>query len=356
MKKLKIKIFLLFLAVLILCAAVFMCVYALLANQLDSQKAAERWQGEGDMPYAQISCFMSPVHTLTKDDIYMFRQTVQTKLDEASLDVPEGAGLFRDAWSTSGSVTISSDHGSGTASVIAVGGYYFDFHPIKLLSGSYIAESDVMDDRVLLDEEIAWLLFGGTDLEGMSVQINGMPFYVGGVISREDDMGSTNAYSSGAGIYMSFDAYYKINQKGAECYEILLPEPVDGFALTLMTENFTITDSEMLQNTGRYSVSKIFEIIKDFGTRSMRGGRAVYPYWENAARYYEDWCAFMLFLACAFLVLPAVLLAVSIVKAYIIGRRRLGEAIPEIKEKLDESIDRSRIKRRNKKGQHLAAK
>ena len=55
--------------------------------------------------------------------------------------------------------------------MLAVGGQFFEFHPLRLLSGSYIAEGDLSPDRVLLDRELAWELFGGTELTGMSVEV-----------------------------------------------------------------------------------------------------------------------------------------------------------------------------------------
>jgi len=100
-------------------------------------------------------------------------------------------------------------------SVIAVGGNFFDFHPIRLLSGNYITPDDLMQDRVLLDEETAWLLFGGTELSGMSFKINGVPFVVAGVIQREQDFASEKAYSSGMGIYMSYDGYSSLFEEAA---------------------------------------------------------------------------------------------------------------------------------------------
>ena len=91
---------------------------------------------------------------------------------------------------------MASELGHGEASAIAVGGNFFDFHPIRLLNGTYLAESDLMKDRVLLDEDLAWLLFGGTDLQGMPMEINGVPFVVGGVVQREQDFASRRAYTA----------------------------------------------------------------------------------------------------------------------------------------------------------------
>ena len=60
-----------------------------------------------------------------------------------------------------------------------------------------------MKDRVLLDEDLAWLLYGGTDIAGLSMKINGVPYMIAGVVEREQDKFSTAAYTSGRGLYMS---------------------------------------------------------------------------------------------------------------------------------------------------------
>ena len=59
--------------------------------------------------------------------------------------------------------SVTGDHGAAEVKAIGVGGNFFHFHPLRLRSGSYIAEDDFMLDRVVLDETLAWQLFGGFD-------------------------------------------------------------------------------------------------------------------------------------------------------------------------------------------------
>ena len=75
--------------------------------------------------------------------------------------------VYTDAYCAFGKTSVTGDHGSSDASVVAVGGNYFLFHPLDLVSGTYFSESDVMHDRVVLDETLAWKLFGGSNLTGM---------------------------------------------------------------------------------------------------------------------------------------------------------------------------------------------
>ena len=174
--------------------------YGHLAQLLDSQRQAERWQGESETEFRQLSCFMAVDEKLSLEQVYTFRKAMMDKFHEAALDIGTDSQLFCDAWCSFGTVNVSSAQGKGEVSVIAVGGNYFDFHPIRLLSGNYLRPDDLMKDRVLLDEDVAWLLFGGTELSGMSFKINGQPFVVAGVIEREQDFASRAAYTSGMGI------------------------------------------------------------------------------------------------------------------------------------------------------------
>ena len=66
------------------------------------------------MRFAQIACFLPVGKGKEESDILSFRQTLDTKLMEQSLEAPENGSLYIDAYSTSATVTVSSDSsGSG---------------------------------------------------------------------------------------------------------------------------------------------------------------------------------------------------------------------------------------------------
>ena len=58
-----------------------------------------------------------------------------------------------------------------TAKTIRGGRGLFLFHPLPLRSGSYISNRDFTYDRVVLDEELSWALFGSYDVAGQTVWI-----------------------------------------------------------------------------------------------------------------------------------------------------------------------------------------
>ncbi len=334
------RIFLLVLAVLVLLSAGCFVGIAALSSGLEAQKTAERWQGESDMEFRQVSCFLPVDQKLTLNDIYGFRTKLLDALHTAALDIDNDNSLFVDAWSAVDKVTVASSKATGEASVIAVGGEFFQFHPIRLLSGSYLSESDLMKDRVLLDEDLAWLLFGGTELTGMSLKINGVPFVVAGVIEREQDFASRRAYTVGQGLYMSYEAYVSLTgSEGITCYEVVLPEPVDGFALDTVKADFPLNRGEALENTGRFTPLRLYQLVSQLGTRSMQAMGLMYPYWENAARCVEDICAMLLIAATVFLTAPVITLIVTVIRLLKRGREGLEEnVLPRLKDSAEEAV------------------
>lgn len=315
-----------------------------LSGTLESQKAAARWAGEDAGDYAQLSCFMSGSDSLDLGQIYTFRQALEGRLTEEALELPENARPYTDAWSAVRSLSVSGEHGSGRATATAVGGDFFFFHPFRLLSGSYIAEGDYMDDRVVLDRELAWRLYGSDDLAGLTVEIEGVPFVVAGVIDRDRDNASEKAQSASMGLYLSYSAYRRL--EGADetigCYEIVMPEPVRGFAEGFVKGQFPLGGGELVVNSGRFGVEGSWGILRDFGTRSMRLTDVVYPDWENAARYLGDWCALLLGVALALAVCPAVTVCAALGLGLVRGCRYLAKKLPAL---ISEAVDRSRKKR-----------
>ena len=344
--------------VLVLLALVCLLTIRVLSANMEVQKAAERWQGESSTEFHQVSCYLPVDEKQSLNDMYAFRFKLLDALHKAALDIDTDESLFVDAWSSVDKLTVSSSRATGEASVIAVGGEFFQFHPIRLLSGSYLSESDLMQDRVLLDEDLAWLLFGGTELTGMSLKINGVPFVVGGVIEREQDFASKRAYTVGQGLYMSYDAYVGLtgNEQSITCYELVMPEPVKGFALNTVKENFNLGRGEAVVNTGRFGLLRLYKLLGQTGTRSMQAMGMMYPYWENAARCVEDICVMLLLAATVFALAPLVTAVVYLVRLLRKGKKGLEEEVlPKLKDSAEEAV-RVRQRRRWEKQHGLHEK
>lgn len=185
--------------VLVLATAASLLGLRAVSTTLQSTTAAHRFQGESETRFAQLACFLPVGQEKGVEDIFAFRQALDSKLVEQSLEAPENGSLYLDAYSGSAKVRLDAENGSAEATAIGVGGDFFYFHPLPLRSGSYISDSDLMDDLVVLDEELAWRLFGGVELTGLPLNINGKPFVVAGVITREDDFATKKAYSGEGG-------------------------------------------------------------------------------------------------------------------------------------------------------------
>jgi len=261
-------------------------------NVLLSQKAADFWAGDSDARFAQVSCFFPVDAKADVNAVSAFRATIDKKLTDAGTTLKTEGETWTDAYSAEGKVTVTGERTSSEATAIGVGGNFFLFHPYTLISGSYIGEDDIMKDRVVLDYELAWKLFGGASLEGMTVTIDGVPYYVAGVVRRETDKFSLKAFSGQPVIYMAYSTLAALDENtGIDCYEIAMPDPISNFAKTFVQDSFKSANGVAVENSTRYSFTSISGIFKNFGSRSMATTGVIYPYWENAARVTEVYIA-----------------------------------------------------------------
>lgn len=320
-------------------------------NTLRSQHMAAEFQGEGELEFAQVSVYLPEGNTIDENAIQKFREMVRVNTRDL---VPEDVkNLYLDAWSGLGSVKIQGEHGSSDASVIAVGGDFFRLHPQNLLSGEYISDDDLMHDRVILDEDLAWRLFGGYDLAGMPVEIGGSTFYVAGVIARESDWASEKVYSGGAGLYMSYDTYKAMDENAyVNCYEAILPEPVENFAREQVKENLAPETAEIVVNSGRYEAGQIFGLLRQFSQRTLRTDSVYYPYWENAARLVENRCMILLAVVILLWICPVLFVVVLAVKCYRRSKRKLHAVYLDMKDQYQNRVLFQNIKEKLKGGHH----
>ena len=313
-------------ALLLVAFIVCLAVSGNINKTLRSQQASAAWAGQSGERFAQLSAFLPDGSAFDENVIRNLHGAIDKALIDASLTEDEGRTLYADAWSAEGNVFLIGDRGSSSANAYGVGGDFFLFHPLHLRDGSYLSRNDLMKDRVILDEELAWRLFGSVNLSGLEVLVGGKLHIIAGIISREDDFASTKAYTGGAGLFMSYESLSELSEGGAEiiCYEIVMPDPITGFALNTLTELFPNDDATIVENSARYSLTSITGVIGSFGERSMRNDGIIYPYWENAARYTEDWLALLLALSIVFIVFPAVCGVIYGIKGirFLFGRSR----------------------------------
>ncbi len=290
-------------------------VSAHLSGLHEAQSAAVRWEADGEVPYTQMSAFLTADAYLTEDGLQSIRESVDASMRSASLEKSsENARLWYDAYSApAGQITASgTKRYSAQAQVMAVGGDFFLLHAPELLSGSFLQEGDLMQDRVILDETLAWQLFGSPDVAGMLVTIGQRTYPVAGVIAAEPDYASEASYGETPRMYISFDLYEEWQAETGEearisCYEMVLPEPVrnygkNAFEQALGAENNPTMVT--LQNDGRFSLARRWSNLKQLHSMVMVSDTLAYPYWENAARLVDFDLALLLAGQILFLVYP----------------------------------------------------
>jgi len=295
-----------------LAAASLACALASrsLSRSLQAQREAERFRG-GKGRFAQVTCFFPAEKEIDEESVWSFRNGLDKAYVSASVEAKEGGKLWDDAYSAAGEVTVSSGKTAGVqVPALGVGGDFFAFHPLRLRSGGYISGDDLMHDRVVLDEEAAWKIFGATDVAGMEVGISGKTYLVAGVVAREKDPASKKAYADGAGIFMAYDALSALTEAKISCYELTGEDPISGFLLSQATQTFK--DASSVENSSRFGFEAIFRLLRRWSERSVDTSATAYPYWENAARIVENKMAALLLLT---MVLAAFPLAIAVVWA-----------------------------------------
>ena len=179
------KIQLLTAALSLLLWSILQCFRMSLQNSLPDQNAAARWSQNHDV--AQISIFFTEDQKITEDSVKELAWKLTQALTEQAIGKDEKKSSGRElvmAYSAEGQITLNREGKTLTVNAVGVGGDFFLFHPLTLLSGQYLNTSLDMKDGIVLDEDTAWQLFGSSNIVGQTVEIGGLPFYIRGVVKK----------------------------------------------------------------------------------------------------------------------------------------------------------------------------
>lgn len=316
-------------------------------DDLEDQHAAKRWSSEGD--YAQVSAFLSRDSEVNDFTIRSFENQLESALTEAAVvNENPNVRLYVDAYSSQGRITIVSEQSTLEANAIGIGGDFFYFHPLQLVSGRYFSGSELMQDYVILDEEAAWQLFGSNHIEGMNVTIGGIPHLVTGVVKREKGRFAENAGLLNTVVYVSDHTLSEYgDSEGINCYEVTAPNPVKGFVYNTLKEKFGLKENEMLvvENSTRYGLESMIPVILDFGTRSMQNSAIHFPYWENIARGYEDVRAVVLLFQFIFLLVPTVIILILLIIKWKNRKYTVKDIWLFLMDKKDRALEKARAEK-----------
>lgn len=283
------------------------CMERGITGTLSTQELASRWSKEET--FAQLACYFTEEAYFSEDQIISVERSMVTAMEEAAITSTNenGGRNWIDAYSTQGQLTIASSRASLSVRAFGVGGDFFQFHPLTLLDGNYFDGTDANEDGVVIDELVAWQLFGSNNVAGMEVEINGVVYPVRGVVRSDKGIFSEAVKEEEATIYVSYGILEgEDGSLPVDSYEVLLVNPVDGFgketvinALGLSEDNY-----EIIECSARFDLAHRIEVLKNFGIRSMTTKNIVFPYWENWARGYEDISALLLVLEIICMIYP----------------------------------------------------
>ena len=273
--------------------AVFYAAIGAEAASVSGTDAADRWEAEDSAyPYAQLAAYFDTNSAFSLDNVYLRRMNITKSLEENAVTVPDGASPYIDAFSAETTLSVTTSRATISTSAVVCGGDFFFFHPVELLHGGYFDEDDLTSRSVVLDEYAAWQLFGAIEVAGMEVTIGGQPFRVAGVCRTPTDETDLLAWGEKPRIFVNYIGLRLTNGfDRATCYEIVLPNPINGFAAKLVSGEYNIgefsTDAVLYDYTARFTFETLAGQAPDFFLRAMRRDRVVPPFWENVARVAE---------------------------------------------------------------------
>lgn len=328
------------------CALILTLIGIHTAKSLDAENLASRWSDIKDC--SEVSVFFNEKAGFEDFSIKQLCYKVDTVLDGDSITANENARRWIYAYAADGNVSVTSKRLTGSYRTIGVGGDYFLFHPLKLVNGSYFTETNVMHDYVLIDTDMAWQLFGSSNVSGQILEINGTPMVISGVYEREEGRINDLSGNNVPTMYMPLETLK--NHGGAGyiyVFESLLPNPISDYAFNAVKDGISVDEAnyEVVENTGRFNWVRLLKHVKDFGTRGMNLKGIIYPYYENIARGTEDYLTPLTVCACIMYLFPAILVLLLVRRMW----KKRTFHFADIKNGLERLAEKRRAGRRVRK-------
>ncbi len=297
---------------------------------------ARGMESSGDYP---IPLYMNNGSSLRKSDINTIRTNLQIIVDSSKGNAKD-KGLaddgsprgWTDCYSSYFDTTVRDAGIQGdvkesdwkNCEIVGVGGDYRAFHPFEYMSGGFLPATCVDMDQIVLNDSIAWTLFGSYDVVGNRVVIADREFIVTGVVREQDTAIDREVGTDAPRAYIYFNAMEAIakahgasadpaaaaggdqaSQSGTDaaastgdvtattdcavlCYEALLPELVKGVANSDFKSAIGYTENDpkffVVSNTGRFNVLKVWDFVMPLGENTEKLRAYDFPYWERASQ------------------------------------------------------------------------
>lgn len=285
-----------------------------LAKSQSYNYMAQKWDRTGGC--SQISCFFAEDAGVTVDNIGGVKASMLTALQNISVIPEENQKLVTEAYSTSaGEAVVRSDttNGRSNAELTAVGGDFFLFRNFDFIDGSYFSENDIMQDGAVIDRNLAWALYGSDRVSGKNIYIDGVKFYIAGVIDTPQTKYEKKTAGENPVAYISYDGANLLNEnysakadkndlmgdgdfipadtglKKITCYECIMPDPVENYAYNAVNGYFKSYEGKyaIVSNSERFKPSVRAKAHKNLADYAVVSNSVIYPYWENASRIVE---------------------------------------------------------------------
>ncbi len=307
------------LIVSLICTFVFGILYLVIyinVSSLESQNAADRWRTE-EIRYSQMSAFISENAGF---DIQSAQYSENSIIERLSVDSYVSDDTKRIAITNSVSKTkmhFSTSFDSSEAEVFYTDSDHFIFHPHSFVYGWHYTGDEIMKNYVVLNEELAFRIYGGTNVAGMTVNVDGTECTVVGVTSGPVSFAERKEWNEKqpiAYVMQGFKEDYD-NSLPIISYEVLLPDPVKDYASAIFKEALRIDEDkvEIVENTGRGKYLKLLKELFSSDRSMVRENTVYYPHWENAARKVYGDLKPWVFVSFVFGIIPIVYLFAIIV-------------------------------------------
>lgn len=310
-----------FLAILLVLGALEWIVSAC-AGRLSYLGAGKRWSSDGER-YAVINAYMEDGCGVNSNTVDMWAYSINNALTEASIDATGDARPWTWCASFDTNLRLTGPKNSANAEVMVCAGDFFVFREMKFVSGSGFLNDRSNPMGVVLDDDLAWKLFGAVDIAGMTLTINDIEYTVTGVTKPDSEKGVYGyTYGDSPRMYMSAAGYERLGMDYTfTVYETALPNPVKGFAKNIFDGTVSLNEdkSDVIEATDRFSLRSRFENMKKLKYSWISVNRIEYPYWENEARVYDYRCAVLMILEIIVAAIGVIALLAAVILVVISG-------------------------------------
>jgi hypothetical protein len=342
---------------IILAAAIFGIVFSgirivQVKSTQHTQTAADRWAGETGKRYRQVTLFAQgqtqpggapPLYIDAEKSINIatltvIRESLNTIVESSATeankkkdkkvskeDTPKTAKLWTDAYSSEAKgnlIAVIGEIEAETAieaSITGVSGNYALFHPMEILSGSFLSEEVIDSQDIVINEQLAWNMFKSYEVNGLKIMIGSRVYTIVGVVRESASKTDLLAGSDKARAYIYFEELANLipssgpesdtlqmennYSEGGEadpltqddlaimCYEAVLPDQISGIAendLISSVTSYSAKNLLIISNTGRFGLFRLAGDVFPVGENVAFESKFVYPTWELSAQIAES--------------------------------------------------------------------